>query len=93
MINDARTVALSHGIDWYPRKLRELPWVPLDLPEVQDDPPWLRLLLEQRAMHVYFDLAASEFPLRHGIEVRVFSRSPATAESFVRAAKVRNPAM
>jgi tRNA1(Val) A37 N6-methylase TrmN6 len=93
MINDARSAALAQGVDWYPRKLESLPWVPLDLPEVQDDPSWLRYLLEQRAMQVYFDLAAAEFPLRHSIEVRVFSRSPETSDAFARATSTHESAM
>jgi hypothetical protein len=85
MINRARRDAHDRGVVWHAHTLRALPWVPLDLPEVQEDSSWLRHLLGQHATHVYFDLAASEYPLRHGVEVTVYSRNPDTVQAFVQA--------
>ena len=70
-IEDAKAL----GVAWHHVRLRVLPWVPLDLPEVHENFQWVELLLSEGAEHVQFDVAASEYPLRHGVVVTAFSLS------------------
>lgn len=70
------------GIHWHTAQVAELPWVPLDLPDVHEDLAWISRLLEEDAPHVVCDLAAPVHLLRHGVVVTALSRNQAALARF-----------
>jgi len=74
MLQIAEAEAEAAGINWKSRELTTMSFVPLDLPEVQQDPKWVEMLLEEEAKHVIFDADSPDYPLRHGIVVTAYSR-------------------
>jgi methylase of polypeptide subunit release factors len=75
MLLIAQAEANSNGDNWRSVELNTVSWVPLDLPEVQQDPKWIEFLLGEEAEHVMFDADSPDYPLRHGVVVTAYSRS------------------
>jgi methylase of polypeptide subunit release factors len=90
MLQGAVELARERDINWYSHKMTTKTWVPLDLPEVQQDPEWVELLLKEEAEHVIFDADSPDYPLRHGIMVTAYSRDVgriSQLESYLRGTK------
>ena len=75
ILEDLVEEARLAGVMWFSKSLLEIPWVPLDLPEVQEDPEWVQALLATRSAHVLVDITSGQHSMRHGIVVAAFSRT------------------